>query len=113
MKFSKWILPLAAAATLLTAGCAERTYVAGPPPPPPPPYQGVPALVEQAEHNGFRSGMDDGARDSTNGFGYHPKRDGKFRDTPGYYPQLGPFGPYQSYFRNAYLRGYYKGFYRQ
>ncbi len=102
-------LPLAA--MLFVSGCSQQRAYYVPPPPPPP--QSVPSLVEQAEHNGFRSGVDDGARDAYNGWGYHPKRDRSFHDTPGYDPRLGPFGPYQSYFRNAYLRGYDKGFYRQ
>lgn len=105
------LLPILLSATvLLTVGCTQRTYVAAPPPPPP---QGPSPLLEQAEHNGFRAGMDDGSRDAYNGYGYHPKRDRKFHDTPGYDPRFGPFGPYQGYFRDAYLRGYYKGFYRQ
>ncbi|NYF80581.1 hypothetical protein [Granulicella arctica] len=110
MKLSRYMLPLAAAAVLLTAGCAERTYVAAPPPPPP---QGPPPLVEQADHNGFQAGSADGARDSYNGVGYHPKSDRKFHDAPGYDPRFGPFEAYRDYFRNAYLRGYYRGFYHQ
>ncbi|WP_433965072.1 hypothetical protein [Tunturiibacter gelidiferens] len=33
---------------------------------------------------GFRSGNEDGARVSYNGFGYHPQHDRKFHTTPGY-----------------------------
>jgi hypothetical protein len=99
------------AAVLLSIGCAQRTYYAPPPPPPPP--QAVPPLVGEAEHNGFRAGVDDGTRDAFNGFGYHPKHDRNFQETPGYDPRLGPYGPYQSYFRSAYLRGYDRGFYRR
>ena len=109
MKRSRWIPVLLVAIALLSTGCAQRTYYAAPPPPPPQ----ASALIDSAEHNGFRAGMEDGARDSYNGFGYHPKHDRKFHDTPGYDPQFGPFGPYQSYFRSAYLRGYDKGFYRR
>jgi len=98
------------AAILFSSGCAQRTYYAAPPPPPP---TQAPPLVGEAEHNGFRAGVDDGARDAVNGFGYHPKHDRNFHDTPGYDPRLGPYGPYQSYFRSAYLRGYDKGFYRR
>lgn len=57
--------------------------------------------------------MDDGARDSYNGLGYRPKHDRSFHETPGYDPRFGPFGAYQSYFRNAYLRGYDRGFYHR
>jgi ribosome modulation factor len=73
----------------------------------------VPPLVERAQQIGFRSGLDDGSRDSYQGYGYHPKHDRKFHNTPGYDPALGPYGPYRDAFRNAYLRGYDKGFYRR
>jgi hypothetical protein len=109
MKYSRFLPILLSAAVLFSTGCAQRTYYAAPPPPPP----GPSPLVESAEHNGFRAGMDNGARDAYNGFGYHPKRDRSFHDTPGYDPRFGPYGPYQSYFRNAYLRGYDKGFYHR
>jgi hypothetical protein len=105
----KLTLSLVAAVTLFTAGCAQRAYYVAPPPPPP----GPSPLIEQAEHNGFRMGVDDGARDAYNGFGYRANRDRAFHDTPGYDPRFGPFGPYQGYFRDAYLRGYSKGFYHQ
>ncbi|MBS1799453.1 MAG: hypothetical protein JSS95_06460 [Acidobacteria bacterium] len=75
--------------------------------------QTAPPLVQQAESNGFRIGMDDGARDAYNGFGYRANHDRAFHETPGYDPRFGPFGAYQSYFRNAYLRGYDRGFYRR
>lgn len=95
MIHSRWIPVLLVATALLSTGCAQCTYYAAPPPPPPQ----TSLLIDSAEHNGFRAGMEDGARDSYNGFGYDP--------------QFGPLGPYQSYFRNAYLRGYDKGFYRR
>jgi hypothetical protein len=75
--------------------------------------QFAPPLAQEAGHNGFRMGMDAGVRDAYNGFGYHPKRDRAFHDTPGYDPRLGPYGPYQNYFRDAYLRGYQQGFYHR
>jgi hypothetical protein len=93
----------------LVSGCAEHPYYA----PAPPQFQSAPPLVEEAEHNGFRMGVDNGARDAYNGFGYHPKHDRSFHDTPGYDPRFGPYSAYQSYFRGAYLRGYDKGFYRR
>ncbi len=110
----KRLLPrvaLLSAAIVAMTGCAQRTYYA--PPPPPPPQQFVPPLTQEAERNGFRMGLDAGSRDAYSGLGYRPKRDRAFHDTPGYDPRLGPFGPYQSYFRGAYLRGYDKGFYRR
>jgi hypothetical protein len=73
----------------------------------------VPPLVDVAERNGFRGGVDDGRRDAVSGFGYHPKHDRRFHETPGYDPNLGPRGPYVQYFRGAYLRGYDKGFYQR
>jgi hypothetical protein len=112
MKFfrlSRLLVPVVAATCLMASGCATRVY--GPPPPPPP--NAAPVLVQEAETRGFRAGEGDGARDLANGSGYHPKRDRKFADTPGYDPRFGPFPPYRDYFRNAYLRGYYKGFYRK
>ncbi len=57
-------------------------------------------------------GTEDGARDAYNGRGYRPKSDRKFKETPGYYPALGPYQPYRNTFQEAYLRGYYKGYNR-
>jgi hypothetical protein len=113
MKISRFALPLIAAACFFTVGCASHPYYGPPPPPPPPGYNGVPPLIERAQHEGFRAGSEDGARDSYNGFGYHPRHDRKFHNTPGYDPALGPFGPYRDAFRRAYLSGYDKGFYRR
>lgn len=110
-KPARLAIPLITAICLLSAGCASHVYPG--PPPPPLPYAGVPALIQNAEHQGFRAGTDDGARDAYNHSGYHPKRDRKFHDTPGYNPSLGPFGPYRNHFRDAYLRGYYNGFYHR
>lgn len=113
MNCSRFALPLLAAATLFTAGCASRTYYAPGPPPPPVAYYNAPPLTERAEHEGFRIGSELGARDSYNGYGYRPKHDRAFHDTPGYDPAMGPYGPYRDAFRSAYLRGYDKGFYRR
>ncbi len=112
MRMMRWSVAGVLSAVVMMSGCAARPYPP-PPPPPPPAYNGVPLLVERAEHTGFRAGLDDGARDAAEGFGYHPRHDRKYHVTPGYDPALGPYGPYRDYFRNAYLRGYYKGFYRQ
>ncbi len=54
--------------------------------------------------------MESASRDAYRGFGYQPKRDPAFRDTPGYDPSLGPYGPYRDAFRAAYLHGYDQGF---
>jgi len=115
----KNVLPRALALTSLTtalllfSGCADQQpRYAYRPPPPPPPYNNVPPLIERAEHEGFRTGIDDGARDAYNRWGYQPKHDRNFHDTPGYDPQMGPYNPYRDAFRSAYLRGYDKGFYR-
>ncbi|HTH54175.1 MAG TPA: hypothetical protein VL495_09500 [Edaphobacter sp.] len=99
---------------LFSAGCASHRpypYAYAPPPPPPPPR--APALIEQANHEGFHLGEEAGARDAYRGFGYQPKRDRAFHDTPGYDPSFGPYGPYRDAFRNAYLRGYDEGFRRR
>lgn len=104
---ARLVLPLIAAACLLATGCATHRYAG-----PPPPYGGAPALIQSAEQQGFRAGADDGARDAYHRLGYHPKRDRKFHDTPGYNPSFGPYGPYRNHFRNAYLRGYDQGFHR-
>jgi hypothetical protein len=52
-------------------------------------------------------------RDAYHGFGYQPRRDRAFHDTPGYDPGLGPYGAYRDAFRSAYLQGYDRGFYRR
>jgi hypothetical protein len=108
MLLKKIVLPAALIATLLVTGCAAHNYnyVA----PPPPPGYAVPPLIQQADNEGFRMGSSDGARDAYNGRGYHPKGDRKFKETPGYNPQLGPYQPYRDNFREAYLRGYNRGY---
>lgn len=100
---------------LFSAGCSSpRRYAYAPPPPPPPSaYRSVPPLIDQASREGFRIGSDAGVRDAYRGFGYQPRRDRAFHDTPGYYPALGPYGPYRDAFRTAYLQGYDRGFYRR
>jgi hypothetical protein len=105
------LLSLLAATVFSTAGCGPHYYAA--PPPPPPAYGGPAALIDRADHAGYRAGFDDGARDASSGFGYHPQHDRKFHDTVGYDPALGPFGPYRDYFRRAYLRGYGEAFNRR
>ena len=107
MKLSTVALSLVTAACLLTTGCGPHPYY-----PPPPPAASAPPLIVRADHEGFRAGSEDGARDRVNGFGYHPRRDRRYANTPGYDPALGPFGPYRDAFRNAYLRGYDQGFRR-
>ena len=102
------LLSMISAAVLLMAGCAPHYYGYAPPPPP-----GVPSLIERANHEGFMAGHDDGARDAYYGGGYHPQRDRKFHNTPGYEPALGPYGPYRDSFRRSYLQGYDQGFYRR
>ena len=54
-----------------------------------------------------------GLRDSNYGLRFSPRRTPAYRDTPGYDPQLGPFGAYRNAFRGAYLRGYDWGYYRR
>ncbi|WP_260737920.1 hypothetical protein [Tunturiibacter lichenicola] len=113
MKLSGFALPLIAATCIFTAGCASHTaYYAPPPPPPPVGYNSVPPLIARADHEGFRAGSEDGARDAYNGFGYHPQHDRKFHTTPGYDAALGPYQPYRDAFRQSYLRGYDQGFHR-
>ena len=97
---------------MAVTGCASHAYYAAPGPPPPA-YEQRPPLIDLAEHNGFRTGSDEGARDAYEGRGYRPKHDRAFHDTPGYDPNLGPFGPHRQAFRDAYLRGYDTGFRRQ
>ena len=111
MTMRRLVLPAVFLATIFVTGCASRTYVAAPPPPPP--GYGVPPLVARAEHEGYRMGSEDGARDAYNGRGYHPKGDPKFHETPGYDPGIGPYPPYRDTFRSAYLRGYARGYNRQ
>jgi hypothetical protein len=109
MMYRRLIPALLLSTVLFSAGCSQRSYYVAPPPPPPGPSM----LVDQAQQNGFRAGMESGQRDAYNGFGYRPRHDRAFHDTPGYYPQFGPHGMYQSYFRDAFMRGYDKGFYRR
>ncbi len=104
-------LPLA-----VLAGCSSHHYYGYAPPPPPPPtyaYNGAPPLIEQARHEGFRIGSDNGSRDAYRGYGYQPKHDRAYHDTPGYDPALGPYGAYRDAFRQAYLSGYDRGYYRR
>jgi len=89
-------------------GCAPR-YVT---PPPPPPGAQLPPLLQLADRNGFETGRSDGAHAVESGIPPSPRRTRAYHDTPGYDPQLGPFGAYRDAFRNAYLRGYDKGYRR-
>lgn len=98
-------------ALLVSVGCAHN--YPPPPPPPPPPVAQVPPIVQLADRNGFETGRADGARDADSVLPFHARRTRAYHDTPGYDPQLGPFGVYQNAFRNAYLRGYDRGFYRR
>jgi hypothetical protein len=113
MKHSRAALLLVTAASLFATGCAQHPYYVAGPPPPPQAYNSVPPLIARADHEGFRAGSEDGARDAYSGFGHHPERDRKFHDAPGYDPALGPFGPYRDSFRHAYVRGYDQAFYRR
>jgi hypothetical protein len=110
MKLSRVALPLTLAC-LVTAGCASHPYYAVAPAPPP--YNSAPPLIVHADHEGFRAGSEAGSRDAYNGYGHHPQHDRAYRDTPGYDPALGPYGPYRDAFRTAYLRGYDQSFYRR
>jgi hypothetical protein len=67
-------------------------------------------LIQIAEHNGLETGGGDGARDQGNRLPYAPRRTRAYAETPGYDGRLGPFGPYQNAFRDAYLRGYARGY---
>ena len=104
---SRLVITLAASACLLISGCTQRVYA-----PPPPGAYGSP-LIQQADDRGYRAGFNDGSRDAVNGTGYHPRRDRKYAETPGYEPSFGPYPPYRDAFRNAYLRGYANAFNRR
>jgi hypothetical protein len=106
MKLCRIVLFVITAACISTTGCARHPYY------PPPPLAGAPPLIVRANREGFRAGSEEGARDRVNAVGYRPRRDREYRDTPGYDPALGPFGPYRDAFRNAYLRGYEQGYRR-
>ncbi len=107
------LFSFASAAVLLgVTGCASHAYYLAPLPPPQA-YAQRPPLIDLADHNGFRAGSDDGARDAYERRGYRPRHDRAFHDTPGYDPNLGPFEPYRQAFRDAYMRGYDVGFRRQ
>ncbi len=113
MKLSGFALPLVASGLYFYGWlCVAHAYYAPPPPPPPVGYNSVPPLIARADHEGFRAGTGDGARDAYNGFGYHPQHDRKFHNTPGYDSALGPYEPYRDAFRRSYLRGYDQGFHR-
>ncbi len=107
MNFKRSFVALMSAIVVLcTVGCV-RNY------PPPPPPVAPPPLIQLADHNGFETGRTDGVRAVENGVPFSPRRTRAYHDTPGYDPNLGPFGAYQNAFRNAYLRGYDKGYYRR
>jgi len=114
VRYARLPFLLISTAVLLATGCAsDQGYAAAPPPPPPPIYRERPPLVDVAQHQGYRAGVDDGARDAYYGRGSRPERDRNFRDTPGYDPRLGPYEPYRDTFRRAYVRGYASGFRRE
>jgi hypothetical protein len=101
----------AACSLLLLAGTGCHPAY-GPPPPPPPPV-GPSPLVQMADRNGFETGRSDGARAAESGAPFRARATRAYHDTPGYDPQLGPFPVYRDAFRNAYLRGYDRGYYHR
>ncbi len=101
----------AACSLLLIAGTGCRPAYAPPPPPPPPMQQ--PPLVQVAERNGFETGRRDGEHAASAGAPFAARRTRAYHDTPGYDPNLGPLPVYRDAFRNAYLRGYDRGFYHR
>jgi hypothetical protein len=107
MKYKSVLVALASTLLFAGLGCAHHYG------PPPPPIAQAPPLVQLADRNGFETGRSDGARDSANGVPFMARRTRAYHDTPGYDPQLGPFGAYRDAFRNAYLRGYDRGYYRR
>ena len=113
MKDVRLSLLLLTAGALLTAGCSSNRYYAATPPPPPYAFRGQAQQIDFAEHQGFRAGVDDGARDAYAGHKFKPEHDRKFHDTPGYDPQMGPYGPYRDACRNGYVHGYANGYRRQ
>jgi hypothetical protein len=96
-------------AMLAGLGCTNN-HQYGLQPPPPPAYAAVPPLVQVADRDGFRTGESDGAIDAREGRHYRAQSTRAYHDTPGYDRNLGPFPPYRDAFRNAYLRGYDRGF---
>ena len=102
-------------AGLALSGCDDRPYMVAPRPPPPPvPVAAAPTTnLELAGKNGFRLGLDEGDRDSSQGLKFDPKRAAAYHDAPGYDSSLGPSGEYADAFREAYLRGYDKGYYHR
>jgi hypothetical protein len=106
------LLP-AIALTVLLAGVGCAHNYPPPPPPPPPPAVEAPPLLQLADRNGFQTVRSDGERDAVNGLPFHARATRAYRDTPGYDPQLGPFPVYRDAFRNAYLRGYDRGYYHR
>jgi hypothetical protein len=103
------LLPACAAALLIT-GCSHPKYYAAPPPPA---YAPGPSVIDLGGRNGYSTGAQDGSRDASFGYPYAPRRTRAYHDTPGYDPNVGPRGPYVNAFRNAYLQGYDKAFYRR
>jgi hypothetical protein len=115
MKSSRIVVLSFAGSLIFAVGCSSPRHYAyvAPPPLPPLAYGAVSPLVERATHEGFRMGSDAGVRDAYRGAHYQPKRYPAFHDTPGYDPAFGPYGPYRDTFRNAFLQGYDRGFYRR
>lgn len=107
------LLPLCAVALALTGCYDDQVPYAQAPPPPPAVYAPSPQQLDQASRNGFRAGEEDGSRDAYNGAPFSARRTQAYHDTPGYDDSVGPFEPYQNTFRNAYLRGYDRGFYHR
>jgi hypothetical protein len=111
MRANRLLLAAALSLPMLAGtGCAHNNYYSSAPPPPP--QAQVPPLIQLAERNGFATGRSDGSRDASSGFPFAPRRTRAYHDTPGYDPQLGPFGAYRDAFRDAYMRGYGQGYQR-
>lgn len=110
MGLRRYLLGSMLCVLVLTAlGCGPR-YVAVPPPPPP---NAPPPVVQLAERNGYETGRGDGERAAVEGRPPDPRRTRAYAETPGYDRRLGPFEVYRNAFRDAYLRGYERGFRRE
>ena len=70
-------------------------------------------IYQVAQNEGYRDGLNTGARDAERGQSYNPQRSHYYKDaTDGYNSSYGNKGQYKQAYRDGFLRGYQEG-YRQ
>jgi hypothetical protein len=73
-------------------------------------YQQQNESPDNAAHWGYQDGFNDGSHDRATGHSFRPTHDDKYEDAPEYgHPPI-PRHEYKNIYREAYIRGYERGY---